>query len=75
MAKLVDCIDELDRVVSRMRLLEHVLIHTNAAEEDRYRGAVAQQAQDVSEDLDKVVEALNALLKAKPHDAPPECEA
>ncbi len=64
MATLLNCADELSRIVARARLLELALIHApEYVQQEHYANAVAQQSQDVATDLEALSKALSAAIK------------
>jgi len=66
MTSLVDCADELSRIVFRARLLELALIHApKYAQQAHYTDAVAQQSQDVATDLEELSKALSEAIKGE----------
>ncbi len=66
MATLLNCADELSRIVSRARPLELALIHApEYAHRDHYADAVAQQSQDVAIDLEALSKALSEAIKGE----------
>jgi hypothetical protein len=64
MKTLLDFEDELNRVTARAHMLELALVHTNeAGSEGRYGDAIAQQAQDVANQLEGLGKRLAEIRK------------
>jgi hypothetical protein len=64
MATLLECIDDLGRIKARARLLELALLHTDEAGEGVYGEAIAQQAQDVANQLGELMTAFKSVNMA-----------
>ena len=64
MATLLECVDDLGRIKARARLLELALVHTDEAGEGAYGEAIAQQAQDVANQLGELMTAFKSVNMA-----------